>query len=258
MAHPGHTARYHTRPWQTVFPREDRTIYDEAGFNRAQSFGSRPALLIVDVVYSFTGTRPMPTYEAIREYSSSCGESAWVAMRHIRTALEACRARHVPVIFTKGDAEFKVHCGGSTKDVDLEEIQRIHSTDIPDQIAPLRGEFVLRKTKASAFFASPLTTYLTRLQVDTLLICGTSTSGCVRATVVDAFSHGYSVFVIEQACFDRSTFSHLVNLYEMNCKYADVITITQALGYVKRLRPAITTPRSVSFIKRLSGKVGVR
>lgn len=220
------------RAWQAIIPKQDQVIYEMAGFNRPQVFGRTPALLIVDVVYSFTGTRPMPTETAIKEFSSSCGESAWEAMRHIQKMQLACRNRAIPVLFTKGDPEYKVFCGGSTKGVTSEEIRNIHGTEIPEMIAPLPTEFVIRKTKASAFFATPLTIYLNESGVDTLLICGTSTSGCVRATVVDAFSHGYRVFVIEEACFDRSEFSHLVNLYEMNTKYADVITTDQALAHI--------------------------
>ncbi len=91
------------------------------------------------------------------------------------------------------------------------------------------------KAKPSAFFGTPLPIYLRTLGVDTLLVCGTSTSGCVRATVVDGFSHGYHVFVVEDGCFDRSEFSHRVNLFEMNAKYADVITLDEALGYLSRV-----------------------
>lgn len=226
------------RPWQRIIPEADRAVYDKAGYGKPQVFGQRPVLLIVDVVYSFVGSRPMSTAEAIAEYRTSCGEAGWEALPRIRELLEAARAHGVPVVYTKGDPEYKEFCGGSTKGYDPGEIRRIHSTDIPEMISPRPGELVIRKTKASAFFATPLPIYLNRLQADTLLVCGTSTSGCVRATVVDGYSYGYPVFVVEEACFDRSQFSHLVNLYEMNNKYADVITLEDALGYLRRLHPA--------------------
>lgn len=220
------------RPWQTVFPEEDRQVYEKARFGRRQPYGRRPALMIVDVTYSFIGTRPVEVLQAVEEFRTSCGQSGWDALPHIRRCLDAARAAGIVVVFTRGDPEYKAFCGGSTKGSSGEEARRLASEEIPDEIAPRGGELVLRKTKASAFFGTPLSTYLHGLGVDTLLVCGTSTSGCVRATVVDAFSHGYRVFLVEEGCFDRANLSHRVSLYEMNAKYADVITLEEALGYL--------------------------
>jgi maleamate amidohydrolase len=104
------------------------------------------------------------------------------------------------------------------------------------EIAPLETEYVVEKAKASAFFGTPLSSYLQRNGIDTLLVCGTSTSGCVRASVTEAFSHGYRVFVVEECVFDRSALSHAVNLFEMNAKYASVIPYDAAAGYVATCR----------------------
>jgi nicotinamidase-related amidase len=217
------------RPWQAVVPDSDRQIYGDAAFSERQPFGARPALLIVDVVQSFVGSKPMPVLDAIREWRTSCGQAAWDALPHIRRVLDAARAATVPVVYTTGHPDFKAFCGGSTKASARNDRRRPGSEEIPDAIRPRDDEFVLPKTKASAFFGSPLATYLHGLGVDAVLICGCTTSGCVRATVVDAFSHGYRVFVVEEGCFDRSQFSHLVNLFEMNAKYADVIAVDEAV-----------------------------
>lgn len=226
------------QPWQTVFSDDERAIYEKGGFGKRQAFGGRPALLIVDVTYSFIGRRPQHVLAAIEEFRTSCGDVGWDALPKIRQVLEAARRVQITVVFTKGDPEFKAFCGGSTKGYTPEEIRRVHSEGIPEEIAPRSDEFVLRKTKASAFFGTPLATYLAAHRVDTLLICGTSTSGCVRATVVEAFSHGYPVFVIEEGCFDRAALSHRVSLYEMNAKYADVISLEYALQYLERVGAA--------------------
>jgi nicotinamidase-related amidase len=220
------------RSWQTVFPEEDRKVYEKAQFGSRTPFGHRPALMIIDVTYAFVGTRPQAVLQAVEEFRTSCGDVGWDAIPRIRRLLEAARGAAIPRVFTKGDPEYKAFCGGSTKGSTPEDARRLHSEDIPTEIAPRDDEFVLRKTKASVFFGTPLATYLHGLGVDTLLICGTSTSGCVRASVVDAFSHGYRVFVVEEGCFDRASLSHLVSLYEMNAKYADVITLDDALRYV--------------------------
>ena len=220
------------RPWQTVFPEFDRAVYAKAGFNAPQEFGRRPALLIIDVVESFTGTRREGVLDSIDEYRMSCGEQAWAALEAIQQLLDTCRGAGLPVVYTKGDPTDKYFCGDSVKGTAPEEIERLYGAPIAAPIAPQPGEYVLQKTKASAFFATPLATYFHKLGVDTLLVCGTSTSGCVRSSVIDAFSHNYRVFVVEEACFDRSPFSNLVNLFEMNAKYADVITLAEALGHV--------------------------
>ena len=91
------------------------------------------------------------------------------------------------------------------------------------------GELGLAKPKASAFFGTALLAYLHRIKVDSLVVCGTTTSGCVRATVVDGISWGYPVFLAEEATFDRARMSHGVSLYDMNAKYADVIDSAEAL-----------------------------
>jgi nicotinamidase-related amidase len=227
------------RPWQSVFPEADRQVYGDAAFSDRQPFGRRPALLIVDVVLSFVGSRPMPVLEAIKEWRTSCGQAAWDALPHIRRILDAARDAKIPVVYTTGQPEFKAFCGGSTKASKRDDRKRAGSEDIPAIIAPRAGDFVLPKTKASAFFASPLATYLHSLGVDSLLLCGCTTSGCVRATAVDAFSHGYRVFVVEEGCFDRSPFSHLVSLFEMNCKYADVITVEAGLALLAETGAAV-------------------
>jgi maleamate amidohydrolase len=91
----------------------------------------------------------------------------------------------------------------------------------------LQNEWVLEKTRASAFFHTPLTSFLTRSKTDSVVVCGVSTSGCVRATVVDSFSNGFDTFVVDDCCFDRSYFSHCSNLFDMNAKYATVFSLNE-------------------------------
>ncbi len=237
------------REWEKIIPEIDRQIYSKAQYGKKQTFGSKPALLIIDVVNSFTGTKPQKTMEAIDEFRSSCGEQGWGALPHIKTLIESCRDASIPVIYTTGDPEYKITCGGSTKSQigsPDDEVRAIYSEDFPELIAPKDGDFVLRKTKASAFFGTPLSIYLNGRCVDSLIICGTTTCGCVRATTVDSFSYGYPTFVVEECCFDRSNFSHLVNLFEMNQKYADVITLKETLELIAKLSPKATVRRAAS------------
>ena len=221
-----------TESWKSVVPERDRLSLERADFGGRQAWGRNPALLIVDVVRSFTGSKPQDVLEAIAEYNTSCGNSAWDTLPRMRNVLDAARTAHIPLVFTKGDPDYKAICGGSVKNEDAERARQLHSTPIADEIAPRDEEFIIRKTKASAFFQTPLAIYLVRHGVDSLIVMGTATSGCVRATVVDGFSHGYPVFVVSDGCFDRSQFFHDVSLYDMNTKYATVVTVAETLDYL--------------------------
>lgn len=224
------------RRWETIFTEADRKVMQESGFGVRQAFGEKPALVIIDVTRSFVGSIRQPIAESIKEYKSSCGDVGWTALDHIGTLLLACRERRVPVLFTTADPVMRHFLQGATKASMPTATIDVKAQDIPESIAPLPSEVVIRKPKASAFFGTPLLAYLHSLGTDTLLIVGTTTSGCVRATVVDAFSHGLTCFLVEECTFDRFELSHLVNLFDMNAKYATVITLNEAMGYVRKLK----------------------
>jgi nicotinamidase-related amidase len=112
------------------------------------------------------------------------------------------------------------------------------SNAIPVEIAPGPEDIVLPKTKPSLFHGTPLLDLLIGAGVDTLVVTGGTTSGCVRATVIDAFSYNLPVLVVESAVFDRGELSHAVNLFDMDQKYANVITADEALHYLAAATPA--------------------
>jgi nicotinamidase-related amidase len=225
--------------WRTVFPERERQIYEAAGFCEPEEFGSSPALLIIDVVASFAGPAEIDIFDSIKEYRTSCGDAGIEPVKRIAELLEAARERGVPIVYTKGNVVDKYHSGDSVKGTRPEEVSHIYGAPIVPAIAPRANEYVVEKAKASAFFGTPLATYLHRSGIDTLLVCGTSTSGCVRASVVDAFSHGYRVFLIEECVFDRSPLSQAVNLYEMNAKYASVVHHDHALAYIESCQAVV-------------------
>ena len=107
---------------------------------------------------------------------------------------------------------------------------------IQEELAPAPGELIIRKESASAFFGTPLIAHLTQLGIQTLIVCGESTSGCVRATAVDAYSHGFHVVLVEECCFDRSIISHKVNLFDMHHKYADVMHVDEVVKHLETLQ----------------------
>jgi maleamate amidohydrolase len=223
------------KKWEEIFTEADRALLKKFGRTERQSFGKRPALIIVDIVKSFLGSKPKPALASVEEYRTSCGEPGWKALDHIRELLHAFRAKNLPVVYTTVDPVTAHFSWGPDKWFGPQEEWDLESWEIAEEIRPLASEPVIRKTKASAFLFTPLAAILHNMGADCLVIVGTSTSGCVRATVVDGLSYKYNVFVVEECTFDRFELSHLVSLWDMNCKYADVISINEALDYLSCL-----------------------
>jgi maleamate amidohydrolase len=217
--------------WDKYLTDQDRAVVELSGYASRGQLGSNPALLVVDVTYAFCGDRPEPILDSVRRFRSSSGEAAWRAVRAIEKLVAAAREASVPVIYTRGlDADAHVSPGrwGAKNARVGEDVPQDH--EIVADIAPAPGETVLKKAKPSAFFGTPLTSLLVERGVDSLLVCGGTTSGCVRATVVDGFSLNYPVAVVAEATFDRVEASHWMSLFDMDLKYADVLDVPTALS----------------------------
>lgn len=230
------------RIWDEFLTERDRDVFKASGFGAVGGFGKRPALLVIDISYAFTGERSEPILESIKHFSNSCGEDAWTAIPHVQRLIEASRAKGVPVIYTTSHRRPDGWDGGSWlwKNTRGGEARTTRDTnrdgnEIVDEIAPAPQDIVVYKQKPSGFAGTPLQSYLTLLQCDSVLVVGTTTSGCVRATVIDAFSNNYHVAVVEEGCFDRSQASHAINLCDMHAKYADVVTTEETLAYIEGL-----------------------
>lgn len=228
------------RWWQARFRGEEGLAY--SSMHRTQGRGQRPAVVMVDVVRSFVGEPGRSLPEAIAEWPPACGPAAYESLPHVARLLAAARAARsgggVPVVHLRPRVEDARFFGDTVKGELVELVNaRPGAVEFVAEAAPLDGELVVPKPKASGFFDTPLGTYLRRIGVDSVLIAGTTTSGCVRATVVDAFSWGFPTFVVEDATFDRSELSAAVSLYEMNAKYGDVITCDDAVKWLGDLPP---------------------
>lgn len=214
------------REWMKAIPQSELATYKSAGFLTDMKVGSRAALIVVDVTYGFTGMPGQTLAESIAEFGSACGPVSWEAVPKIAELIAMFRARDLPVVFTNSNNNDTPYTGRATKSKRTKATPANYN-DFPDAIMPQDGEWVLGKTKASAFFQTPLASYLVKAGVDTLVFCGVSTSGCVRATVVDGFSNGFATFVVDECCFDRSDFAHAANLFDMNAKYASVVSLDE-------------------------------
>ena len=228
------------KPWDGIVSEEDQKATYAAGFGRPGGVGKRPALLVIDVQYRTIGTKPMPFWDAIKEFPTSCGEAGWNAMRNIATLLAEFRRNDWPVLYPYVAPKNKATDGGRLAQkvpaiMDIPEL----GYQFPAEIAPREGDVLLPKKHPSAFFATPLVSHLVDLGADTLVVTGCTTSGCVRGSVVDGFAYNFRVLVPYDCVYDRSATSHAVNLFDMAAKYADVGSAAEIL---EKLRPLAKAP----------------
>lgn len=227
--------------WREALTEQDREVFARSGWGARAGFGARPALIVVDVNYNFVGEEPLPILESIDRWRNSCGEEAWRAVGEIARLLEVARASAIPVMYSTGGRNGRPNDLGPGRWKDKNSRHRGEQTvdprgnEIVSEIAPQPGEVVFTKHKPSAFFGTALISHLTDLGADSLVVCGTTTSGCVRATVVDAFSYNYRVSVVSECTFDRGQASHAINMFDMDQKYADAVSLDETMQYFKSL-----------------------
>jgi nicotinamidase-related amidase len=198
-----------------------------AGFHGRAGFGHRPALIVVDVNVGFTA----PESPLVCDL-----EDVVVAIRRL---LEEARRAEIPVVFTtvsysEGDKR--------TAAAFIEKVPALLTleagsrwVEIDPRLEPREDEPVLTKLFASAFFGTALSSLLAANGCDSLIVTGASTSGCVRATAVDALQHGYRPIVPREAVGDRNPDAHVANLYDLDAKYADVVPMAEVLEHLEGL-----------------------
>lgn len=228
-----------TKPWDGVIPREDEAAFRvdaEEAVSRPLAAGSRPALIVVDMTLAFVDSA----------YPTGWSPTGHPATAANRVLLEAARRAEIPVFFTKRRPD-----GGGPPTPAEQGLGKLRSRRAPagkeasdgdvivDDLRPIEGEVVIYKgRKPSAFFGTPLSSYLTYHGIDTTIVTGMVTSGCVRATVVDAFQHNYFVIVPHECVADRSQISHKVSLFDLHMKYADVVDLQTGLEYLDKVAHA--------------------
>lgn len=192
-------------------------------YNGHLRFGERPALLIVDFVMAYLD--PASPFYANPEAALASNERL----------VEAARKARIPVIFTN----VVYQPGGADGGLFYKKVPALRcfdagspSGDFPATLTPAAGETVVTKQYASAFFGTPLTALLREKQIDTLLITGMSTSGCVRASALDSLQNGFAPFVVRDACGDRHAAPHEASLFDLQAKYAEVIGESDAMDFL--------------------------
>jgi maleamate amidohydrolase len=222
--------------WKDIVPDNVLDLYKH--YRRDIFVGPRPALLAIDLYEMAYQGGPRPVDEVAREFPSSCGINAWNAIEPTRRLFAASRRAGIPIFYSTSDTRPASRPGA------IKATNRRSAEASPDlfairpEFAPQPGDVVLTKLRASAFFGTPLTAHLTQLGVQSLIVIGESTSGCVRASTVDGYSHGFHMSMAEECCFDRSDLSHKVNLFDLHHKYADVMKVEQVIAHLEGQRAA--------------------
>ena len=220
-------------PWDDVISEEEQRAYGAAGFGRPSGLGTRPALLVIDVQYRTVGSVRAPFWEAIKEFPTACGEVGWRAVDAMVPLVQLFREKGWPILYPHVAPKIANEGGRLAEKVPAIMGVAAKGYEFVAEVAPRAGDVLLPKKHPSAFFGTALCSHLIDLAVDTVVVTGCTTSGCVRGTVVDAFSLNFKVAVPLDCVYDRGATSHKVNLFDMSQKYADVMPVTELIARLK-------------------------
>lgn len=190
--------------------------------------------MLIDIQKIYVG-KDAPIEESLTDWPSGGAKAAWEAVRRLPALLNVFHRRRFPVIYTRqgvpeGLDAFDNFAAKSSRDIS--RYRRGHpDQQIVDLVRPESGDLVIDKAYASVFYGTPIQTYLTQLGVDTLLIAGGSTSGCVWEAATDAVTRGYKVAIVRDACYDRIGLSHAAALLNFWMKFGDLLTVSEAIAY---------------------------
>lgn len=224
------------RVWDEILSETDKEVVVKGGYGRRSGLGKRPLVMVIDIQNNYVGY-DKPILEQIDEWPSGGGQVGWRAIENIEKLLAKSRDKNIPILYTR-NVQKNITFDGFSNKTDRDQSKYIEGhfgTMIVDRATPQPGELVIDKAYASAFYATPLVSWLVKLEIDSLLIVGGSTSGCVRATAIDAVSRNFRVAVIEDCVYDRIEISHKVSLFDLWMKYSDVINLQESLEYIESL-----------------------
>jgi maleamate amidohydrolase len=213
-----------------VTDREAREVYAAARLGQSVTLGSRPAVLVVDFSCGFT------------DPECALGSDMTEAVEATKRLLDRTRAKGLPVVFTTIGYEPSLKDGGLwlQKVPSLGDLQiGGRWVEIDPRLEPREDETIVLKKGASAFFGTNLPSILVTQRVDSVILCGATTSGCIRATAIDLLQYGYPTLVPRECVADRAQAPHEANLFDIQAKYADVASLDEVLEYVESVPAAV-------------------
>jgi maleamate amidohydrolase len=232
------------KPWIDLISGDDLGSFQRGAdaAARPMSAGTRPAIVVVDMTLAFVDSA----------YPTGHSETGWPAVAAVRRLLDVGRDLGIPIYFTKANVD--PHHVNRPQEAGRWKVQAAAAQPaglppgdvIVDDLTPRENEIVIHKGQMpSGFFGTPLASYLLRDGVDTVIVTGMTTSGCVRATAVDAFQYNLNVVLPHECSADRSQISHRVNLFDLHMKYADVVSLDETIEY---LHSTVRTVRAAAVV----------
>lgn len=206
--------------WEDVVTEPMRSIY--RAYERPLGIRGSTAVLAIDLYNKVFAGGALPPHELQKEFPSSCGEYAHAAVGPIVSVFSTARTLGIPVLHATA-LRARSDVRATHRRVGGREGGGDEQWEFFAPLAPMEDERIIEKERASSFYGTALLAELVQRGIDTVIVVGESTSGCVRASVVDGYSNGFHMVVVEDGVFDRSWLNHQVNLFDLHHKYADVL-----------------------------------
>ena len=219
--------------WKDTVPPDVLDIYTH--YARKTFVGPSPALLAIDLYELAYQGGAKPVAQLHKTYPSTCGENAHAAIEPTKRLFAAVRRAGLPVFYCTQDHRPQNRPDGAISTRRKEKPANAADHGIYHEFTPQPSDVIIYKQRASIFQGTPFLSHLNLLGIRSLLVCGESTSGCVRASTVDAYSNGFHVTIVEECTFDRSELVHKVNLFDLHHKYVDVMHLDEVEVHLERL-----------------------
>lgn len=224
--------------WEDILTDTDRMVIKKGGYGQPRGFGKHPLLLIIDCQKNYVGD-DKPILDQLDNWPSGGGENAWASVRRIIKLRDIARENDIPIMYTRNVQRQTIAFDGfatKTKRDQTKYMDGNPAADLLPELKPLPSELIIPKAYASVFYGTPLQSYLVKLGIDTIIICGNSSSGCCRATAVDAVTRNYNLGYVEDCITDRIEVSHKAAMLDIWMKYGDVIFSDEAAEYFNSLK----------------------
>lgn len=228
--------KFNDHCWKDVIPASDLELYKH--MRRETFVGPRPALLAIDLYDIVYRGGALPPIELDERYPNSCGIYAHQAIAPTKRLFAAARRAGIPIFFCTQETRPNNRPQGAVSTRSSRPRPTPDGFKIYHEFPVEPSDILICKQRASVFQGTPLSSHLTILGVQSLIVLGESTSGCVRASTVDAYSSGFHVSVVEECTFDRAEVTHKVNLFDLHHKYADVMHVDEVVTHLDSVRVA--------------------
>lgn len=220
--------------WKDMLTEHDKKcLANQSSFQPRRGLGSKPALIVIDMQKAVIGD-DMPIYEQQDRYPYACGNFAWAPSATLRSSFPTAVSTASPVVYSKHCYRPEYGFAGRPAN-DVFAADNPNCDIIPELTPVIPGDTVVEKQGPSVFFSTNVNNSLRSKGVDTVLIVGNTTSGCARATAIDATSLSFKTALIEECVFDRLEMAHRANMFDIQYKYCDVLPIAEVYEYLEGL-----------------------